>query len=161
MGLFFGILTSLAEILIGPERQVGALVLTFAFKSAFFGCGVAGWIVRASRRAQKTDHPPPLHPVRALSLPCGMEAGLALVRAALLRIPNSSLVGSHPEIGTLVAKTGHSRKSWGEVITARVQPVGPEECAIRLESRPRMRLTLEDSGVNAKNVQIVATALHA
>lgn len=161
MGIPFGLILMVIDLLLGPTHGAASPLWRFASRSAFFGLGMAGLIVGISRLTLKTATPPPLHPRRVLSLPCGSETGVQRVRAALLRVPDSSIGKFDPTVGTVVAMTGPSWKSWGEVITAHVQPSGAEECIVHLESRPRMRFTVADYGANARNVDLVEAELKA
>lgn len=90
-------------------------------------------------------------------VPLAPEDALALCRPAVERVPNAKGVQMDSP-GTLRARVGMSRASWGERITCRVRPVdsGSE---VEIHSRPWLRTQIVDGGKNRENVERIRAAL--
>lgn len=77
------------------------------------------------------------------------------VAAALSALRKAGRARVDPVAGTVVMRTRWSWKSFGEVVTARIEPAEPGTHVVHVESRPWIRTTLVDYGANAANADEV------
>lgn len=80
-----------------------------------------------------------------------MEAAMGALRSGEVRVDT--------ERGVVEAKIGISMWSWGDVLTARLDELGDGRQRVVVESRPRVRFTIVDYGVNAQHIETVVAAL--
>jgi hypothetical protein len=86
---------------------------------------------------------------------------LARVEAAARRLPEFPQVTSDADRGVVEVKFGATMWSWGDVLTARLEDLSDGRQRVFLESRPRVRLTVVDYGVNSQHVEAVLRELAA
>ena len=126
-----------------------------------FGLGMAAFLVPLSRRLSGSASAPPVCQVRELELPCTRDETMKRAAEALAHLPGSGQPTIDIANGTAAKVTGRSWKSWGEEVLIQIEAHEGTTCRVRVVSRPRMRATLVDYGVNAKNADLVEAALRA
>jgi hypothetical protein len=90
---------------------------------------------------------------------CSREQALASAHEALRREVAVDWSQSNQEDGTILAISNASLKSFGERIQINVETTGSNESILTVESKPIIKTTLFDYGVNRKNVERLAAAL--
>lgn len=159
-GLPFGVVMAVwMNVVMGPWRGWGHFVMWGFGLGSFFGLFLSFSIVTLARVATGADRPGPCRQVRAVDLACACDLGIRRALAAMTALPGASAPALDSATGTLVKKTGMSWKSFGEVVTVAVEPATGDSCRVSIESRPRVRTTIVDYGVNMKNADAVANAL--
>ncbi len=116
-------------------------------------CVCCGWPhVICSRRRGQTDPSRASHATRlelGLAPPIAYEKCLAAVKR--LRFSMRIDVADNPAL--IRARTALTMESFGERIEVRLSPKGDGRTEVSISSRPRVRLTIADFGVNFANVQ--------
>lgn len=136
--------TLVRDIALASTLTVGLLVLVVA---------------RIYSKAVKTGNASAAHQVRRIEMAGTPEAATRRAMAALRCIPRCKSPRVASDGRTVIARRGLSGLSWGEIITVRVEPIAAMSCRLHIDSRPRLSLTLNDFGLNAKHVNTVAAEL--
>ena len=83
------------------------------------------------------------------------------VLTALAALPRAQQPTLDASWNLAEVKVGWSWKSWGEVVSARVESDASETHRVYVESRPRLGTTVVDYGKGASNVEAVVAAISA
>jgi hypothetical protein len=93
-----------------------------------------------------------------VELPMQMDRALHQAAGVLQSLGGFQIEQVDVTAGVLTARSGMTATSWGEQVTIEARP-GPAGTALRIQSRPSMKLTLIDYGRNADNVRRIAEGL--
>lgn len=161
-GVFFGVLIggSIAWMAGGAEALEETLALV-PMAGLVFGAVmslVLGTVeVLATRR--QGPHALRVRQERRGPLDGTREEALERVAEAIAALPRAGKPRVDAVAGTVKARTRWSWPSFGEVVTARVEPYAPGGWTVVIESRPRLGTTLIDYGANAANADAVVANL--
>lgn len=128
---------------------------------ACFGLTMAAFLVGFSQRSSGSATAAPVCQIRMLELSCTRDEAMKRAAEALARLRGSRRPTIDAANGTAAKKTGLSWKSWGEEVLVRIEGHDGDTCRVLVVSRPRIRTTLVDYGVNARNADLVEAALRA
>ena len=126
-----------------------------------FGLLMAATLVSISRFASGATRPTRVHQQRTVDIRCGREEALQRLLEAMTRVPNGAAPTVDPKSATVVLKTRLTWKSFGEVVSGRVEVIDAESCRVFVDSSPRLPWTLIDLGVSRKNADAVVNALRS
>lgn len=101
----------------------------------------------------------PVRQHRRIELRGARDDVMRQVVEAVSRIPRAGQPKVDAAGGAVEVRTAWSWKSFGEVVTARVEAAGPGLQVVHLESRPRLRTTVVDYGANAANADAAMALL--
>lgn len=98
---------------------------------------------------------------RRIELRGARDDVIRTVAGALSRIPGAGGPRFDALAGLVEVRTAWSWKSFGELVTARIEAAGPGLHLVHVESRPRLRTTIVDYGANAANADAALALLQA
>src|SRR5438105_15115115 len=122
MSVAFGVPRICSDRLFGTWHSWGRTLALGVGEAAIFGLLMAASLVSSARRAMKGGKPGRIRQVRTVEVRGGREEGIRKAADALSRLRGSSAPTIDAASGTVVKRTGMSWKSWGEIVTARVEP---------------------------------------
>ncbi len=159
-GISFGVLMGLIDGVTGNQGITHALVRD-GLMGLVFGLGMSLLLGSVALLSTRGAGGAALHvrQSRTLDLPGGRENALRRVTDAICALPGAGAARVDPHTGIIKVRKGLSWKSWGEVITACVESVGPDVQRVTIESRSSFRPTVVDYGANAANVAVIREAL--
>ena len=103
----------------------------------------------------KSEEATSVHHVRSVELRLPYDKAFNLCIESLSLLKKYRIIEEDRSQGKIVAKTGMTWKSWGEVITFEVGEIGNDRTQIEVSSRPAVRTTLVDYGKNLENVKTI------
>lgn len=151
MGVVPNMPFSVAQGIVGGVAIGGVAGLLFGITVAAVG--------GALHFSQTTD--PRVCHRRMLVLDASRETAKNMCLAAIKPIANASVQEESPTQLRVTAKTGITWRSWGDLITCRIETTAPNRQTVAVESRPWLRTTLVDYGSNLRNVDTIASFLLA
>lgn len=163
IGLFTGVAWGLSMALLGVGGwNVGGLSELPQLLISSAACGLLMALVIGGMHlfATKTlKDPTNVRPERRLQLAGEPREILDRVAEAMQQLPGAKSIKTDPAAGTAKIRVGMTWRSFGEVVTARVEPDAPETCRVHLRSVPRIKTTLVDYGANARNLAFIEERL--
>jgi hypothetical protein len=131
---------------------------TGLFEGLFFGAFCALILSSLHRRQCLKIAGEELTPEQTLNLEILADSKESVFERLLeaLRRFGATVRKSDPQLLTVTARVRSSWRSFGEVLSCRVVPLGDSKFEIEISSRPRFRTTLIDYGKGRLNVEGVA-----
>jgi hypothetical protein len=158
MGLLLGALGALVGIGTPLTWLQGATVgfLLGLLSAAPFGAAMA--LILGFLHFSYTSDPQVRH-TRNLVVDTSPQAARDLCFEAIRAVPKVSVDTKLSNDSQVVAKKGLTMRSWGDLISCRIDPLGPDQQLVTVTSRPRLRTTIVDYGSNLGNVEAVVSYL--
>jgi len=100
-----------------------------------------------------------VHQVRNVELRCSYDKAFSLCIEALGLIEKCKIEKEDLGPGKIVARTGATWKTWGDLISFEIRKAGKDEIVVELSSRPAVRMTMVDYGKNLENVETITAFL--
>ena len=99
-----------------------------------------------------------IHQVRSVEMKLLYDKVFDLCIESLRLIRKCRIVEENRSQGKIIARTGITWKSWGEIITFDIRKMN-DVIQVEISSRPVVRTTLVDYGKNLENVEKIASFL--
>lgn len=157
-GIFMGIFYSLRYGF--PSGLVDGL-----FKGIFFGLFMSlilGFLHSRSVKRMpsgKSEKAIGVHHVRNVELQFPYDKAFNLCIESISLIKKCKIQKEDRSQGKIVAKTGMTWKTWGDVISFEVRKIDNDRTQVLVSSRPAVRTTLVDYGKNLENVERISSFL--
>src|SRR4030042_3387264 len=101
------------------------------------------------------------HHVRNVELRVPYDEAFDLCIESLNVVKRSKIQKENRSQGKIVARTGMTWRTWGDVISFAIRNPGNDGIQIEVSSRPALRWTLIDYGKNLENVELIIGFLNA
>jgi hypothetical protein len=159
-GVPYGILTGLIYLLLfgpltGLIAGLFAGILFGGFMSLILG-SLHTWSVK--RLPFKSREVMDVHHVQSIEMKLPYDKVFDLCIESLRLIRKCKIVEENRSQGKIIARTGTTWKSWGEVITFDIRKMN-DVIQVKVSSRPAVRTTLVDYGKNLENVEKIVSFL--
>ena len=142
----FGFVSSLVSVSIGVIIYGGLMSLVLGF--------LHRWSVKRIA-SDKSEAAMGVRQVRNLQLWLPCNRAFTLCMRSLNSIKKCKIQREDRYLGKIVAKTGMTWKTFGDVISFEVFSIDDDRTHIKISSRPSVRTTLVDYGKNLENVETI------
>ncbi len=163
MGLPFGVIIGVSKYLLEGSHGV---IFHGIISGVYFGI-IASLITvfmhkRAVRKISPNNSPEVFetHHYRTIKLPLPYETVFASCADVAETLGSFSVVRKDLSQGIVVAESGFSKNSWGNIIRFELSEIDKSETMVKIYSKPKQRWTLVDYGENLKNIERLTKALN-